>query len=138
MGGCLPLMAQMPIFIALYGLLNKYFDLRGAVFIKGWITDLSAPRVYLEFWEFYIAFFSDGMTWRLLPMLYLGTQLLMTKFTQAPSGGGQNAMQTKMLTLGMPIMFFFILYDMPFRPFIILDSHECSDGCTAGIYQQEE
>ncbi len=112
MGGCLPLMAQMPIFIALYGLLNKYFDLRGAVFIKGWITDLSAPESIWNFGNFTLPILGWNDL-RLLPMLYLGTQLLMTKFTQAPSGGGQNAMQTKMLTLGMPIMFFFILYDMP-------------------------
>ena len=112
MGGCLPLMAQMPIFIALYGLLNKYFDLRGAVFIQGWINDLSAPESIWNFGDFTLPILGWNDL-RLLPMIYLGTQLLMTKFTQAPSGGGQNAMQTKMLTLGMPIMFFFILYDMP-------------------------
>ncbi|OQY33301.1 MAG: hypothetical protein B6241_08515 [Spirochaetaceae bacterium 4572_59] len=112
MGGCLPMLIQMPIFFALYGLLNKYFDLRGAVFIPGWINDLSASE---SIWNFG-AFTLPILGWndlRLLPILYLGTQLLMSKFTQAPSGGGQNAMQTKMLTLGMPIMFFFILYDMP-------------------------
>ena len=44
MGGCLPMLFQFPIFIALYGLLNRYFPLRGAAFIPGWITDLSAPE----------------------------------------------------------------------------------------------
>ena len=112
MGGCLPLLVQMPIFFALYGLLNKYFDLRGAVFIQGWITDLSAPESILNFGNFTLPILGWNDL-RLLPILYLGTQLLMSKFTQAPSAGGQNAMQTKMLTLGMPIMFFFILYDMP-------------------------
>jgi len=112
MGGCLPMLIQMPIFFALYGLLNKYFDLRGAVFIDGWINDLSAPESVWNFAPFRIPILGWSNL-RLLPFLYLGTQLLMSKFTQAPSGGGQNAMQTKMLTLGMPIMFFFILYDMP-------------------------
>jgi len=112
MGGCLPLLIQMPIFFALYGLLNKYFDLRGAVFIPGWINDLSAPESILNFGNFTLPILGWNDL-RLLPILYLGTQLLMSKFTQAPSGGGQSAMQTKMLTLGMPIMFFFILYDMP-------------------------
>jgi YidC/Oxa1 family membrane protein insertase len=113
MGGCLPLVIQMPIFFALYGLLNKYFDLRGAVFIPGWITDLSAPESILNFGNFTLPLLGWNDL-RLLPLLYLGTQLLMSKFTQAPGGGGgQSAMQTKMLTLGMPIMFFFILYDMP-------------------------
>jgi YidC/Oxa1 family membrane protein insertase len=112
MGGCLPLLIQMPIFFALYGLLNKYFDLRGALFVPGWITDLSAPESILNFGNFTLPLLGWNDL-RLLPILYLGTQLLMSKFTQAPSGGGQSAAQTKMLTLGMPIMFFFILYDMP-------------------------
>ena len=112
MGGCLPMLIQMPIFFALYGLLNKYFDLRGAVFIDGWIMDLSAPESIWNFGNFTLPILGWNDL-RLLPILYLGTQLIMSKFTQAPSGGGQNAMQTKMLTLGMPIMFFFILYDMP-------------------------
>lgn len=112
MGGCLPLLIQMPIFFALYGLLNKYFDLRGAVFIPGWVMDLSAPESILNFGNFTIPLLGWNDL-RLLPILYLGTQLLMSKFTQAPSSGGQSAAQTKMLTLGMPIMFFFILYDMP-------------------------
>ncbi len=112
MGGCLPLLIQMPIFFALYGLLNKYFDLRGAEFIAGWITDLSAPESIWNFGDFTLPLLGWNDL-RLLPILYLGTQLLMSKFTQAPSTGGQSAMQTKMLTLGMPIMFFFILYDMP-------------------------
>lgn len=111
MGGCLPLLIQMPIFFALYGLLNKYFDLRGAVFVPGWITDLSAPESILNFGNFTLPLLGWNDL-RLLPILYLGTQLLMSKFTQAPSSG-QSAAQTKMLTLGMPIMFFFILYDMP-------------------------
>ena len=105
MGGCLPMLIQMPIFFALYGLLNKYFDLRGAVFIDGWIMDLSAPESIWNFGNFTLPILGWNDL-RLLPILYLGTQLIMSKFTQAPSGGGQNAMQTKMLTLGMPIMFF--------------------------------
>ncbi len=112
MGGCLPLAAQMPVFIALYGLFNKYFDLRGAVFIPGWINDLSSPESIWNFGSFTIPLLGWNDL-RLLPIIYLGTQLLMTKFTQAPTAGGQNGMNTKMLTLGMPIMFFFILYDMP-------------------------
>ncbi len=112
MGGCLPLLIQMPIFFALYGLLNKYFDLRGAVFIPGWINDLSSPESVWNFGKFTIPILGWNDL-RVLPIVYLGTQLIMTKFTQSPAGGGQSAMQTKMLTLGMPIMFFFILYDMP-------------------------
>ena len=113
MGGCLPMLFQFPIFIALYGLLNKFFPLRGAVFIPGWITDLSAPE-YI--WKF--ANPIDLKIWtleaiRILPVLYLAGQLLTTKVTQAGQAGAQSDAQQKMLTLGMPIMFFFILYNMP-------------------------
>ncbi|MCK5735051.1 MAG: membrane protein insertase YidC, partial [Spirochaetaceae bacterium] len=113
MGGCLPMLFQFPIFIALYGLLNKFFPLRGAVFIPGWIMDLSAPE-YI--WKF--ANPIDLKVWtleaiRLLPVLYLLGQLLTTKVTQAGQAGAQSGAQQKMLTLGMPIMFFFILYNMP-------------------------
>lgn len=111
MGGCLPMLFQFPIFIALYGLLNKYFPLRGAMFIPGWITDLSAPEfVWKEFANPINLLIIDIPAIRILPVLYLGGQLLMTKVTQqGTSAGGQQ----KMLTLGMPIMFFFILYNMP-------------------------
>ena len=113
MGGCLPMLFQFPIFIALYGLLNKFFPLRGAIFIPGWIIDLSAPE-YI--WKF--ANPIDLKIWtleaiRLLPVLYLAGQLLTTKVTQAGQAGAQSGAQQKMLTLGMPIMFFFILYNMP-------------------------
>ena len=113
MGGCLPMLFQFPIFIALYGLLNKFFPLRGAVFIPGWITDLSAPESIYTF-----AHPIDLKIWtleaiRVLPFLYLAGQLLTTKVTQAGQAGAQTGAQQKMLTLGMPIMFFFILYNMP-------------------------
>ena len=134
MGGCLPMLIQMPIFFALYGLLNKYFDLRGAVFIDGWIMDLSAPESIWNFGNFTLPILGWNDL-RLLPILYLGTQLIMSKFTQAPSGGGQNAMQTKMLTLGMPIMFFFILYDMPSGLLLYWTVYKYSDRSTASVYQ---
>ncbi len=114
MGGCLPMVFQMPVFFALYGLLNKYFPLRGATFIRGWIVDLSAPEfIGNEFANPLNLLFVDIPAIRILPILYLGGQLLMTKVTQQGSAGGQTGAQQKMLTLGMPIMFFFILYNMP-------------------------
>jgi len=113
LGGCLPLLFQLPVFFALYGLLNRYFPLRGAEFIPGWITDLSAPEYIVEF-----AKPIDLKIWtleaiRILPILYLGGQLLTTKVTQHASAGSKGGAQQKILTVGMPIMFFFILYNMP-------------------------
>ena len=57
MSGCLPLLIQFPIFIAMYNLFNNHFDLRGAMFIPGWISDLPAgshlsfPMVNLVIWK---------------------------------------------------------------------------------------
>lgn len=111
LGGCLPMLIQMPIFFALYGLLNSYFGLRGAVFIPGWIDNLSLPEsVYT------LPFSLPLLGWtavRVLPFLYVGTQLASSKIMQAGQMSGQSNSQMKMMTYGMPIMFFFILYDMP-------------------------
>ena len=51
MSGCLPLLIQFPIFIAMYNLFNNHFDLRGALFIPGWIPDLSQPEAIFQFPE---------------------------------------------------------------------------------------
>ncbi len=45
MGGCLPMLLQMPIFLALWSMLNAVFELRHAPFF-GWIVDLSARDPY--------------------------------------------------------------------------------------------
>ena len=116
MGGCLPMLLQMPILIALFGLLNRYFELRGAVFIPGWITDLSAPESVYSFAKgFTIPLIKVDITdIRLLPIIYIIVQFLTTFVTQAPSAKAQgNNMQTKILTYGMPIFFFFLFYNMP-------------------------
>ena len=41
MSGCLPLLIQFPLIIAMFNLFNNYFEFRGAMFIPGWIPDLS-------------------------------------------------------------------------------------------------
>ncbi|MBL7007088.1 MAG: membrane protein insertase YidC, partial [Spirochaetia bacterium] len=112
MGGCLPMLLQFPIFIALYGLLNKHFELRGAAFIPGWITDLSSPETIWNFAPVNIPFLGSDL--RLLPILYVATMVFSMKVSQsATSGTGSNANMTKMFTYVMPIMFFFILYNAP-------------------------
>lgn len=109
LGGCLPLILQMPIFFALYGLLNTEFALRGATFIPGWITDLSQPESILHFHNFVIPLL--GWTdLRALPFIYVGSQLLTSKLMQAPDSQANKNML--MITYLMPIMFFFILYNV--------------------------
>ena len=107
-GGCLPLLLQMPIFFALFELLNNAFDLRGAAFIAPWIGDLSAPESFLPF-----GFTLPLLNWdelRILPFVMLGTTLLQSRISQNPSA---MQPQMKMMMYAMPIFFFFILYSMP-------------------------
>jgi YidC/Oxa1 family membrane protein insertase len=111
LGGCLPMLAQFPFFIAMYGLFSNHFDLRGAEFIPGWINDLSAPDVIVSFGGFTIPLI--GWTaLRGLPIIFVGTQLLSSKLMQTPSTS-QSTGQMKLMQLGLPIVFFFILYNVP-------------------------
>lgn len=109
LGGCLPLLLQMPMFIALYGLLNKHFDLRGAVFIPGWITDLSGPETIFSL-PFDIPFLGSDI--HLLPILFALTMVFSTKTMQNP-GAGSNQGSMKMMMYFMPIFLFFVLYSAP-------------------------
>jgi YidC/Oxa1 family membrane protein insertase len=110
LSGCLPMLLQIPIFIAMYNLFNNHFDLRGAMFIPGWIPDLSVPEAIYTAPNFRLPFLGWNAV-RLLPFIYLGSQLLYGKITQTPDQ--QSNTQMKMMLYVMPIMFFFILYDMP-------------------------
>ena len=70
-GGCLPLLLQMPMFIALYNVLLNAIELRQAPFV-GWIHDLSAPDVL---------FMVGTIPIRLLPILMTGSGLLQQYMT---------------------------------------------------------
>ncbi|MDA8425752.1 MAG: membrane protein insertase YidC [Treponema sp.] len=111
MSGCLPLLIQFPIFIAMYNLFNTHFDLRGAMFIPGWIPDLSQPEAIFSFPTINLVLWHLSAI-RLLPIIYLVSQLLYGKYTQM-NATGQSASQMKIMMYGMPILFFFILYDVP-------------------------
>jgi YidC/Oxa1 family membrane protein insertase len=110
LSGCLPLLLQIPIFFAMYNLFNSHFDLRGAMFIPGWIPDLSLPESVWNFAPFRIPLLGWSNL-RLLPFIYVGSQLLYGKVTQTPDQKGNS--QMKMMLYAMPIVFFFILYDVP-------------------------
>ena len=111
LGGCLPLGLQFPFFIAMFGVFNNHFDLRGATFIPGWITDLSAPESIVNFGDFTVPFLGWNDL-RLLPIIFVGSQLLSSKLMQNPAANTSSG-QMKFMQYGLPIMFFFILYNMP-------------------------
>lgn len=113
--GCLPMILQMFILFALYNVFNNYFEFRGASFIKGWIDDLSEGE-YIWSWKREIPLFSSFSQnkLRLLPIIYTLSQLVTGKITQyGGAGTAQSQSQMKFMMYGMPILFFFILYNVP-------------------------
>ncbi len=91
MGGCLPLLVQMPIFFALYRLLYNSVELYQAPFF-GWIADLSAKDPYY-----------------VMPVLMGGAMFLQQKMT--PSATMDPAQQKVMMF--MPVIFSFFMIALP-------------------------
>jgi YidC/Oxa1 family membrane protein insertase len=90
-GGCLPMLVQMPIWIALWRVLNGAIELRHAPWM-GWIHDLSAKDPYY-----------------ILPVSMTIAMYLMTKMTPTPAG--VDPAQQKMMAL-MPLMMLFFFYNL--------------------------
>ena len=108
LGGCFPVLLQLPVFFALYGLVNNFFLLRGASFIPGWIDDLSVGDS-LYYFGYKVFLWTDI---RILPFIMMITQLFSTMISSNVDFKNLGSQQ-KLLYFGMPVMFFFILYDMP-------------------------
>ena len=89
-GGCLPMLLQIPVFIALYHALFFSIELRGAPFM-GWVTDLSVADPYYVY-----------------PVLMGATMFLQQKLT--PSMG--DPMQQKIMMF-LPIVFTFLFLTFP-------------------------
>jgi YidC/Oxa1 family membrane protein insertase len=90
LGGCLPIVAQMPFFIALYWVLLSSVEMRNAPWI-GWITDLSAPD-----------------PWFILPLLMTASSLFQVWLNPAPA----DPMQAKMMWM-MPLIFGVMFFFFP-------------------------
>lgn len=111
--GCLPMLFQFLVLFAMYNLFNNYFEFRGSMFIPNWITDLTMGDSIHTF-NFNIPLLGNQL--RLLPVIYLASQLLFGKITNnggATAGTAQSASTMKFMTYGMPIMFFFLFYNAP-------------------------
>ena len=93
LGGCLPLLIQMPFLFALYRAITISLDFRQASFL--WIPDLSAAEPYLI---------------HILPILMTGTMVVLQLVTPAPSA---DPLQKKMMAIGMPIFMLYILWSAP-------------------------
>ena len=93
LGGCLPLLIQMPFLFALYRAITISLDFRQASFL--WIPDLSAAEPYLI---------------HILPILMTGTMVVLQWMTPAPSA---DPLQRKMMAIGMPLFMLYILWSAP-------------------------
>jgi len=93
LGGCLPLLIQMPFLFALYRAITISLDFRQASFL--WIPDLSAAEPYMI---------------HMLPILMTGTMVVLQLVTPAPSA---DPVQRKMMAVGMPLFMLYILWSAP-------------------------
>ncbi|MCD6364930.1 MAG: YidC/Oxa1 family insertase periplasmic-domain containing protein [Planctomycetes bacterium] len=112
--GCLPMLLQMPILIALWTSIRASVALRHAAFLPVWITDLAAPDAlfsWLHPLPVPILGSLIGTEFNLLPLL-LGAamywQMKLNPQTQAasPDQAKQQKMMTLMMPLMMPLMFY--------------------------------
>ena len=104
LAGCLPILLQSPVFIALYQALNHTISLRGQPFV-GWMTDLSQPDA-LTTLPFALPFLGSDLN--VLPILMAVAMYFQTKLTPTTGGGQMAAMNTM-----MPLFMVFIFYNMP-------------------------
>ena len=105
MGGCLPMLLQMPILVAMFSFFPSSIELRGESFL--WAKDLSSYDAIVE-WDTYIPLISNtfGNHISLFCLLMTITNILYTKVTMDQSG--QNTMPgMKWMMYLMPLMFLF-------------------------------
>ena len=91
LGGCLPLLIQMPFLFALYRAITISVDFRQASFL--WLPDLSG-----------------GDPFHILEVLMAGTMIILQLITPAPSA---DPLQRKMMAIGMPIFMLYVLWGAP-------------------------
>ena len=90
MGGCVPMLIQIPFFIAFYKVFTVSVEMRGASWL--WVSDLSQP---------------EHLAIRVLPLIMIGTQFYMQKMTPQ---GNVDPQQQKMMMF-MPLIFGFMFYN---------------------------
>jgi len=88
-GGCLPMLLQLPFLWAFYKVLGVAIEMRGSHWL--WVSDLSQP---------------ESLAIHILPLLLVATQFLMQKMTPQP---GVDPTQAKMMMF-MPLMFGYMFY----------------------------
>lgn len=106
LGGCLPMVLQIPVFIALYNVLGSAIELRHSPFML-WIKDLSAPDTLFGHIPAGIPMIG-GFALGPLPILMGATMLIQQKMTPST----MDPAQAKMMLI-MPIIFSFMFLNFP-------------------------
>ena len=110
MGGCLPMLIQMPIIMALFFFVPNAIEFRQQSFL--WADDLSTYDAFITF-PFHIPFLGSHLS--LFCLLMTLTNILNTKYMMQQQDTGANPQMAAMKWMSylMPIMFLFILNDYP-------------------------
>ncbi len=106
MGGCLPMLVQLPVFLALYNMLYGAIELRHAPFV-GWINDLSSPDRLFDF-GVSIPFMTPPAGIPVLTVIMGATMFLQQKMSPPPGDPAQAK-----IMLFLPIIFTFIFINFP-------------------------
>ena len=106
MGGCLPMIIQLPVFFALFRLLGSAIELRHAPFAL-WINDLSAPDRLFNF-SFSIPFMKEPYGIPVLTLLMGASMFIQQKMTPTPGDPAQAK-----IMMFLPIIFTFMFINFP-------------------------
>jgi YidC/Oxa1 family membrane protein insertase len=112
--GCFPILIQLPFLIGMFDLLKSTFELRGASFIPGWITNLTEPDVLFS-WGYPLPFFGNSL--HLLPFLLGAVMYVQQKLASPlPKDAKQltdQQKQQKMMGNIMVVVFTVMFYNFP-------------------------
>ncbi len=102
--GCLPMLLQMPILIAMFNFFPSAIELRGEHFL--WVKDLSAPDAIVS-WTTNIPFISStfGNHISLFCLLMTAVNIIYTRINMQSQPGGNSMPGMKMMMYLMPLMF---------------------------------
>ena len=104
--GCLPMLLQMPILIAMFSFFPSAIELRGQSFL--WAHDLSAPDSVLTL-PFSIPFYGNHVSLFCLLMTIINIVYMKVSMQSQPQSAGMPGM--KLMQYLMPVMFLFIFND---------------------------
>ncbi len=112
--GCLPLILQLPFLIGMFDLLKTTFELRGVVFVPGWIDNLTSPDVLFT-WGYSLPIF--GTEFHLLPVILGGImyvqQNVMSTLPKDPSTWTDQQRQQRMMGNIMTVVMTVMFYNFP-------------------------